>query len=168
MATTETTPALNVTKERVTYCLVKNLKAPEGTDPYQFATETAANRGVEAKEFEIVATQSFLKPVVSGYEGIKELFGDAGESEAAKLANRGIDSKAYQYIRAKILEKDEEENYIFQAQEGDIDLTETVAQVSAGRASTPEAKMEKVLAGLDEATATALMERLLAKMRGGA
>lgn len=167
MATVEVTPAVNVSKERTTFCLVKNLKAVEGTDPIQFMTETAAQRAVEAKEGEIVASQSFLKPQVAGYEGAKELFGES-ESEFAKLLNRGIDSKAYQNIRARMLEKDEEENYIFQPVEGDIDLAEYVATVTSGRATSPEAKLSKVLEGLDENTALALLAKLQAKLQGQA
>lgn len=166
MATTEVTPVVNVSKERVTYTLVKNLKAAEGTDPIQFMTEAAAARAVEAKEGEIVAQQSFLKPSVSGYAGIQELFGETGEAEAAKLANRGIDQKVYQNIRARLLNKNEEDEYDFTAQEGDIDLTEFVASVSSGRATSPEAKLEKVISGLDYNTAQALIEKVLAKMRG--
>lgn len=164
MATTEATPDLNVVNERATYCLVRS-EGPEGKEVITFMTESAAAKAVEKKEGEIVATQSFLKPQVNGFAGIQELFASS-EKEAAKLTNRGIDQKAYQHIRARMLEQNDEGEFIFQAQEGDVDLTEFVATESASRATSPEAKLEKVLDGVDEATAIALLQKLMARMQG--
>lgn len=161
MGTTEVTPVVNITKERVTYCLVQEV----GKEEPQFKTESAAAAMVEAKQGEILATQSYLKPQVTSFAGIQELFANS-EVEAVKLENRGIDQKVYQKIRASLLEQDEEGKFVFQATEGDVDLTEFVSQVSAGRATSPEAKLEKVLDGLDEATATALLAKLMAKFAG--
>lgn len=162
MATETVTPVLDVVKERSTYCLVET-ENEKGEKDVKFSTESAAQKAVEKNEGKIVATQSFLVPAAATAAGIEQLV--PSEKERAKLFNRGIDQKAYANIRARLLEQNEAGEYVFQPVEGDIDLTEFIGTESAARATSVESKLEKLVDGMDAASAQAMLAKLMAKIQ---
>lgn len=165
MATAEATPLQPTRVEPTTYCLVQTgTKVEEGKNVpvVEFMTESAANKAVEEKKGEIMLSQTWGKNLAENSEGFAILVPD--ESERVKLFNRGADNKQYQIIRARMLETDEEGQYVFQPVEGAIDLAKELAAPSRSRATSPDAKVEKVLEGLDEDAALQIIERLKAKL----
>lgn len=150
MSTTAVVPAPTIS----TFCLVKNDKGE-----IDFRTENSAAKAVEKKEGEVQATQSFKTYNVANDAEFAALV--PSEKERVRLINRALDNKQYQLARSTMLETDKEGNYIFEQQEGAIDLASDVATEVAARATTPEAKVEKVLDGLDDATANAILEKLM-------
>lgn len=162
MSTAEVSPALDVVKERTSYCLLE-VENDKGEKEIKFSTETAAQRAQEKNEGKIVATQSFLVPAAATAAGIEQLV--PSEKERTKLFNRGIDQKAYAHIRATLLEQNDAGEYVFQPVEGDKDLTEFIGTESAARSTSVESKMEKLVDGMDAASAAALLAKLMAKIQ---
>lgn len=158
-------PELDVRTDTATYCLVQlEEKDSDGNAKVQFAVEKAAEKLVEDKKGVIVMKQSF-ETVNAGTDAAFNTLVPT-EKERVRLANRGLDQKQYQLIRTKMLETDAEGNYVFAPKEGKISLRKEVAEEMASRATSPEAKFEKILDGLDDAAAASILTKLLAKVQG--
>jgi hypothetical protein len=164
MATPANEISPNIRVDVSTYCLVQTgTEIVEGKEVpvVEFMTENAAKKTEEEKKGTILAAQSFQRFGATTLEGISELVPDV--EEATKLFNRGADNKQYQVIRSLMLAQDEDGNFTFEQVEGSISLREALAEKTASRATSIDAKVEKVLSGLDPETRSRILAQLLEK-----
>lgn len=154
---------VNINVEVATYCVVGTEKEVDGkpTVVFSFATEKSAQKMVERGEGEILISQSFEMPNAANEAGTQELV--KSEKERVRLFNRGLDQKLYQVVRARMLETDEAGNLLFNASEGATSLRKEAAEEVAARATSPEAKIEKILDNLEPAAAAAILAKLQAR-----
>jgi len=163
----------DVTVDSATYVLIGREVEKDGKTEKQgqFMTEKGAEKFLadEANKKEgwiELARQTFEIPVAQTLSGISQIV--PSEKEAVKLFERGKSNKAYQIIRSRMLEQDENGDFVFQPIEGAVSLKAEVAEETASRATTPEAKMEKLLEGVDQDTALALIQKLQARLQAQA
>src|SRR6185369_10555026 len=148
----------DVTVENSTYVIAAGEVTKEGKDANnqpisttvtetKFMTEAAAEKffkkdektgksEADAEGWSEAFRQTFQTPVAISLKGIQEIV--PSEKEIVKLFERGKSNKAYQIIRQRMLEQDENGNYVFQPKEGVVDLKAEVAEETASRATTPE------------------------------
>jgi hypothetical protein len=99
--------------------------------------------------------QSFALPEAESIEEMKQLC--PSEEVLVSLFNRAATIKMQSFARLEITDED------FVPKDGTYDLTSIIAEPAERRTASPEAKIEKLLSGMDEEAIQRILARILEK-----
>ena len=122
----------------------------DGNPTYKAVSEKEAEKLTTDKEATEVFRQSGKFYSATSDSGMVELIPE--EDERVKMFNRGISVKQQNRFRTMLLERDDDGNLVFEAQESAIDLREIVAQPTQSRGLSDT---EKALRAIGKLTLSA-------------